>query len=147
MRFQEFEERIKAITTSVVATERTRSGGDEWLMNKCSKVCGDLMKRLRTELGDVGNWEFVPTTGFWTGYIPDGCSKDHEWMCIRFNEQELILTLRTFSTPELNGRGTGANKQLWISVTQFYATTSGVPRRTKSELVSTLFTRKGEGPR
>jgi hypothetical protein len=91
MRFQEFEERIKAITTSVVAIARNPLTGNQWLENKCSDVCGDLMERIRTELGGVDTWEFVKTTGFWTGDIPEGCCDKHEWMCIRFNEQELIF--------------------------------------------------------
>jgi hypothetical protein len=91
MNFQEFEERIKAITTSVVATERTRSGGDEWLMNKCEGIRDCLMERIKEELGGVDNWKFMRPSGHWTGYIPEGCSKDHVWMYIKFNEQELAF--------------------------------------------------------
>ena len=91
MNFQEFEEHVKAITTDVVAEERVLSSFEEnkWLKNKCHNMCKTLRGRIRRELAHIDNWEFVLITGLWSGTIPEGCSKDHEWMCITFNEQEL----------------------------------------------------------
>jgi hypothetical protein len=94
MNFEEFEERVKAITTDVVTTHRTPPVGDEWLRNKCGIVCSMIRNRIRRELGGVSNWEFGLPTGFWNGAIPKDFrdfSDEHEWMCIRFNEQELTF--------------------------------------------------------
>jgi hypothetical protein len=92
MKFEEFEERVKAITTDVVALKRIPPSGDEWLRNMCAQVCTNIRNRISSELGNVDNWEFVISEGLWNGAIPRDFrdySDKHEWMCIKFNKQEL----------------------------------------------------------